>query len=80
MAKKRSKDPVSATAKSPTADRHKSRTTISFSKELVALLAQLAERNKRPLYWEARLALEAHLRANGLEPPTSSRRGDKPAE
>jgi hypothetical protein len=33
------------------------------------LMKQLAERNSRPLSWEVRLALIAHLQAAGMWPP-----------
>jgi len=51
------------------ADRHRARKTISFPPELLDLLAQLAERNKRPLSWEAKLAIERHLREAKMLPP-----------
>lgn len=52
-----------------TADRHRPRRMVSLSPELHEQLALLADRNGRPLNWEVRLALEAHLKANGLWPP-----------
>ena len=51
------------------ADRHKPRKLLAFPARLCAQLAILAERNCRPVNWEARLILEAALREAGLWPP-----------
>jgi hypothetical protein len=67
MAKKRSKKPMSATeAAEQTGSRHKPRKMIAFSPRLYRRLQALAERNHRPVQWEAELAIEAHLEANGI--------------
>jgi hypothetical protein len=60
-----------AAASERTRDRHKpgSRKTIAFPPELYALLQQLADKNRRPLNWEARVMAEKHLRDAGLMPP-----------
>lgn len=50
------------------ADRHKSRRTVALSDEMYEAIQQLANRNKRPVLWEVRLALEEHLRKAGLWP------------
>lgn len=68
MAKKRPDLPPSEKSRPRTGDRHKARKTISFSPELVELLQKLADRNQRPVYWEARIAIENHLRAAKLLP------------
>jgi predicted transcriptional regulator len=39
---------------------------IAFSPRLYRRLQALAERNHRPVQWEAELAIEAHLEANGI--------------
>lgn len=58
--------------RSRSADRHSkdSRKSIAIPKELHQLLAELAQRNRRPKCWELRVALEKHLQAAGLDIPT----------
>ena len=61
-----------ATAAKPrrTGDRHTgTRHTITLSRELYEALGRLADANRRPLLWEARLAMEKHLADAGLWPP-----------
>jgi hypothetical protein len=57
-------------------DRHKPRRTISFTPQVYEAIARLADRNHRPIGWEAeRIILEA-LEAEGLWPPAEGE-GDK---
>lgn len=46
--------------------RHKPRKMISLSDRTYELLQQLARRNKRPVVWEARIAIHAALVEAGL--------------
>lgn len=55
-----------ATTDKRSGSRHKDRHTLSIRGEVYRNLATLAKRNNRPLLWEARIALENHLAANGL--------------
>jgi len=49
-------------------DRHKPRKSVALTPDQYAALGVLAKRNDRPLLWEARIAIVAHLRSNGLWP------------
>jgi predicted DNA-binding protein len=53
-------------------DRHRQK-TVSFRlpEELMAELRHLAERNRRTLSGEARVAFETHLAANGVAYPVA---------
>lgn len=62
MAKKKPTSPGSS-------DRHKPRRSVALPPELVDLVEALAEKNRRPLVWEIRIALEEHLRAAKMWPP-----------
>lgn len=46
--------------------RHKPRKTISMTPRRYELLKQLAARNKRPINWEARIAIDKALVEAGL--------------
>ncbi len=54
------------------ADRHRDRKMIAVTTELYEQLRKLAKRNRRPVQWEAVMALEEHLRAAKLWPPPST--------
>jgi hypothetical protein len=57
-------------ARSPqTADRHLERRTIALTPAHYAQLTKLAERNRRPVRWEGFIAIEEHLKKEGLWPP-----------
>lgn len=63
--------PAAAAKPRRTGDRHTgTRHTITLSRELYEALGRLADANRRPLLWEARLALEKHLADAGLWPPS----------
>lgn len=49
-------------------DRHKPRKTVALPPRIHELLQALAEHNTRPLNYELRLAVIAHLRAAGWYP------------
>jgi hypothetical protein len=49
--------------------RHKPRRTVAYPPRLYEMLVVLAERNQRPINWEARLILERPLKEAGLWPP-----------
>jgi predicted transcriptional regulator len=50
----------------PTGDRHLPHKVVRLDPNLYNLLKVLADRNKRPVSWEIRLALAKHLEENGL--------------
>lgn len=54
---------------SPPSDRHASTRMVRLPVELHDMVKALARRNRRSLTGEVMLALEAHLRAQGVEPP-----------
>jgi TraY domain-containing protein len=58
-------------------DRHRQK-TVSFRlpEELMGQLRRLAERNRRTLSGEARVAFETHLAANGLSYPVGDLKRD----
>lgn len=66
-------------ARKKSTDRHKPRKSVALTPDQYAALGVLAKRNARPLLWEARIAITAHLRANGLWPfdPSMLRDGDQ---
>lgn len=55
-------------ARKKSSDRHKPRKSVALTPQQYEALGVLARRNARPLLWEARIAIVAHLRANGLWP------------
>lgn len=59
-------------------DRHKPRKSIALTPDQYEALRVLAERNARPLLWEARIAVMAHLKANGLWPFKQQPPADQP--
>ena len=60
MAKKKPTKPV---------DRHRPRLLIGLPDEYREPLEQLRRKNCRPTTLEIRMILDAHLKANGIEPP-----------
>ena len=74
MAKKRSK-PAEGTTISPTTPPapkgagRKPVNTVALPPALYRALKQLADRNQRPVLWQARILLQQALEAEGLWPP-----------
>lgn len=66
MAKR--KNPVTKT-ENVQGDYHTARKMFRISDALHEQFRELARRNKRPMSWEIRIALENHLSANGMEVP-----------
>lgn len=62
---------MSKSSKKRVGSRHKPRKPISFAPRLYEQLAKLAERNDRPISWEARAIIQRALEAEGLWPPPS---------
>jgi hypothetical protein len=68
MAKKKPK-PEDASISAPrTESRHLNRHMMNVPDPYYANLKALADRHKRPLTWELRIALERHFAENGLPP------------
>ena len=68
MAKKKSTPDMLATNSKPSArgDRHKPRKSLMLPVLLHQRLMELAKGNKRPIQWEAALALTVHLKKEGV--------------
>lgn len=65
--RKRGRPPKSAKPRS--ADRHADRRSVSFTTAMYAALGKLAEREGRPITWQARLMIQKGLEEAGLWPP-----------
>ena len=50
-------------------DRHKSGYLIRLPESYRAALQELRQKTRRPMTVEAQIALDAHLKANGISPP-----------
>lgn len=57
------------TASKRTADRHKGGFLVRLPDEMRVSLEALKQRTGQPYTWAVRKALEAYLKANGVEPP-----------
>jgi hypothetical protein len=61
MARKKTTDDTGS--QKATGDRHKPRRTLALTPEMYDQLAAIASANNRPLLWEARAAIRAHIAA-----------------
>jgi plasmid stability protein len=61
--------PLMAKKRGKPKDQHRHRNMIRLPDDLYQALKALAVRNGRPLAWEARMAVVAHLKASGEGPP-----------
>ncbi len=73
MANKRSKpakeNVIPATSAPPKGSGRKPVNTIAYSPAMYRQLKKLAERNQRPVLWQARIMMQQALEAEGLWPP-----------
>lgn len=62
-----------AQKKKPTGSRHKDRVMLSLPTALYAQLKALADKNRRPVTWEARAIIEDALATLGMWPPPNGK-------